>query len=250
MFLRLFAAVATAALLASAAHAEAPVKGGQAPGWYRMTLGKFEITALSDGTIEAPVDQLLHNIKPEREKALLSRAYLKPPVETSVNGFLVNTGTKLVPIDTGAGGLLGPTLGKLVANLKASGYTPEQVDEIYITHLHADHVGDLTTADGKAVFPNAVVRADAKDGDYWLSQKNLDAAPGDMKDLFQGAMASMRPYVDAGRFKPFSGDRTRSRHPRRLRLRPHAGAHDLRDRKRRPEARRLNSTPSSRCRSA
>ena len=95
MFLRLFAAVATAALLASAAHAEAPVKSGQAPGWYRMTLGKFEITALSDGTIEAPVDQLLHNIKPERQKALLSRAYLKSPVETSVNGFLVNTGTKL-----------------------------------------------------------------------------------------------------------------------------------------------------------
>jgi glyoxylase-like metal-dependent hydrolase (beta-lactamase superfamily II) len=110
-----------------------------------------------------------------------------------------------VLIDTGAGGLFGPTLGKLVANLKASGYTPEQVDEIYITHLHADHVGGLTTADGKAVFPNAVVRADAKDGDYWLSQKNLDVAPADMKDLFQSAMASMRPYVDAGRFKPFSG---------------------------------------------
>lgn len=205
MFLRLFAAVAAAAMLAGAARAEAPAKGGQAPGWYRMTLGKFEITALSDGTIEAPVDQLLHNINPEREKALLARAYLKSPVETSVNGFLVNTGTKLLLIDTGAGGLSGPTLGKLVANLKASGYTPEQVDEIYITHLHVDHVGGLTTADGRAVFPNAVVRADAKDGDYWLSQKNLDAAPADLKGLFQDAMASMRPYVDAGRFKPFSG---------------------------------------------
>src|SRR5262245_43488461 len=99
MLARLFAA-ATALLFSLAAHAEAPPKGGQAPGWYRMTLGKFEVTALSDGTVQAPVDQLLHNIKPEHEKLLLARAYLKPPVETSVNGFLVNTGSKLVLIDT------------------------------------------------------------------------------------------------------------------------------------------------------
>lgn len=99
----------------------------------------------------------------------------------------------------------GPALGKLLASLKASGYTPEQVDEVYITHLHPDHAGGLATADGKAVFPNAVVRLDAKDGDYWLSQKNLDAAPADMKGSFQGAMAAMKPYVEAGRFKPFSG---------------------------------------------
>jgi glyoxylase-like metal-dependent hydrolase (beta-lactamase superfamily II) len=198
-------ASATLAFAAASTHAEAPPKGGQAPGWYRMTLGKFEITALSDGTIPALVDQLLHNIPPAREKAPLEHAYLKSSVETSVNGFLVNTGSKLMLIDAGAASLFGPTLGKLVANLKASGYMPEQVDEIYITHLHGDHVGGITTADGKALFPNAVVRADGKDGDYWLSQKNLDAAPADMKDLFKGAMASIKPYADAGRFKPFSG---------------------------------------------
>lgn len=77
MLARLFAA-ATTLLLSLAARAEAPLKGGQAPGWYRMTLGKLEITALSDGTVQAPVDQLLRNIKPEQEKSLLARAYLKP----------------------------------------------------------------------------------------------------------------------------------------------------------------------------
>jgi len=141
----------------------------------------------------------------DQGELLLARAYLKPPVETSVNGFLINTGSKLVLIDTGTGGLAGPTLGKLLTNLKASGYTPEQVDEVYITHLHSDHAGGLATADGKAVFPNAVVRLDTEDGDYWLSQKNLDAAPADMKSVFQGAMAAMKPYVETGRFKPFSG---------------------------------------------
>ena len=203
-----FHAAAGAALLALAigsAHAEAPQAKGQAPGWYRMMLGKFEITALSDGTVDLPVDQLLTGAPKDRVMALLARSYLKPPVETSVNGYLVNTGSKLVLIDAGAAGLFGPTLGKLVANLKASGYQPEQADEIYVTHMHPDHVGGLA-ADGKPVFPNAVVRADTREGGFWLSQEKMDAAPKDAKGFFQGAMASLNPYVAAGKLKPFDGE--------------------------------------------
>jgi len=103
-----------------------------------MPLGSFEITALSDGTVDLPVDKLLTNTTAAKVQAALMRAYLKVPVETSVNGYLVNTGSKLVLIDAGAAGLFGPTLGKLLAHLRASGYTPEQVDEIYLTHMHAD----------------------------------------------------------------------------------------------------------------
>jgi len=191
-------------LCLSAAQAEAPQLKGQAPGWYRLMVGDFEVTALNDGTVDLPVDKLLTNAPPQRIGALLERAYLKPPVETSVNGFLVNTGKKLVLIDTGAAGLFGPTLGKLLANLKASGYRPEQVDEIYLTHMHPDHAGGLMH-DGQRVFPNAIVRADRRESGYWLNQANMDAAPADAKGFFQGAMASLKPYVDAGRFKPFDG---------------------------------------------
>lgn len=187
------------------ARAEAPLAKAQAPGWYRMMVGQFEVTALSDGTVALPVDKLLTNIKPAEVKKLLTRSYLKPPVETSVNGYLVNTGSKLVLIDAGAAGLFGPTLGKLVANLKAAGYQPEQVDEIYVTHMHPDHVGGLA-ADGKMVFPNAIVRADQREGGFWLDQAKLDAAAPDAKGFFQGAMASLKPYVAADRYKPFDGE--------------------------------------------
>lgn len=188
------------------AHAAAPPAKGQAPGWYRMPLGAFEVTALSDGTVDLPMDKLLTGTTAAKVQAALMRAYLKVPVETSVNGYLINTGSKLVLIDSGAAGLFGPTLGKLVANLKASGYTPEQVDEIYLTHMHADHVGGIASADGKAVFPNAIVRADKKESGFWLDKATMDKAPDAMKDFFKGAQASMKPYVDAGKFKPFEGD--------------------------------------------
>ena len=159
-----------------ASHAVAPVQKGQAPGYYRMMLGDFEIVALSDGTVALDVRKLLTNTTPTRVDQLLLRSFLTDPVETSVNGYLINTGAKLILIDTGAGNLFGPTLGNLVNNLKAAGYQPEQVDEIYITHMHADHVGGLMAGD-KLAFPNATVRADKRDADFWLSQANMDAAP-------------------------------------------------------------------------
>ena len=123
----------------------------------------------------------------------------------SVNAYLINTGSKLVLIDAGSGNLFGPTVGKLMANLKASGYQPEQVDEIYITHMHADHVGGLV-AGSQIAFPNAIVRADQREADFWLSKANMDAAPKDAKQFFEGAMASINPYIAAGKFKPFNGN--------------------------------------------
>lgn len=200
-----YAIALTLSLAGLAAQAAAPQIKTQAPGYYRMMLGDFEVTALNDGTVDLPVDKLMDKARPGQVLRALRKAYLGVPLETSVNGYLINTGTKLVLIDTGAAGLFGPTLGKLQANLKAAGYQPEQVDEVYITHLHPDHVGGLLNAEGKPAFPNAVVRFDRRDGDHWLSGAQMDKAPEEGKGFFKGAMAALKPYQDAGKVQPFDG---------------------------------------------
>src|SRR5262245_53282242 len=129
-------ALAAGIVYAAHGHAAAPAPKTQAPGYYRMMLGDFEVTAISDGVVTLPFGKLLTNTTPQRVEQLLKRAFLQDPLPTSVNAFVVNTGSKLVMIDSGAGSLFGPTLGKLVDNLKAAGYQPEQIDEIYITHMH------------------------------------------------------------------------------------------------------------------
>ena len=199
--------IAMAVVLAAASHdanAGAPLAKNQAPGWFRMKVGDFEVTALSDGTAELPMDQLLTNTTPDKVKKTLADVGISTPVETSVNAFLVNTGTKLVLIDAGAASLFGPTLGKMLTNLKASGYQPGQVDEIYITHMHPDHVGGIA-AGAKAVFPNATVRAAKAEADHWMDKANLDKAPDAMKPFYKGAQASLKPYVDAKKFKAIEG---------------------------------------------
>ena len=207
LVIALFTATAASGFVATtttAAHAAAPMAKKSAPGYYRMMLGDFEVTALSDGTVELPVNKILLNIKAAQVDSALAKYSLKSPLETSVNAYLINTGEKLVLIDTGAAKLFGPTLGNLQDSIKAAGYTPEQVDEIYITHMHADHVGGLMAGD-KLAFPNAIVRSDKRDADFWLSKENLDKAPEAMKGFFQGAQASVNPYVAAGKYKPFDG---------------------------------------------
>lgn len=201
--------------------AAAPMARTQAPGFYRMALGRFEVTVLSDGTHPFPVHKILTKVEPVADSsdetvasldkvspgeadALLAQADLAVPVQGSINAFLVNTGKKLILIDSGAGSLYGTCCGHLIENLRASGYKPGQVDEIYLTHLHADHVGGIAD-NGRRVFPNAIVRVSRADAEYWLSKANEKAAPSLLKPMFKADQASLKPYIDAGRFKPFDG---------------------------------------------
>jgi glyoxylase-like metal-dependent hydrolase (beta-lactamase superfamily II) len=205
MSYRIFARVAAAVLViaGAAAHAAAPQVRTQVPGWYRTMLGRFEITALSDGTHTFPVDTVMTDVTPAAVDAALARNDLHRPVQGSINAFLVNTGTQLVLIDTGAGALYGDCCGKLLANLRAAGYAPEQVDVVLLTHLHKDHVGGVD-AGGKPAFPNAVVRAAGADADYWLSGERRAAAPAFLTSFFDSAAAALAPYTAAGRFQPFA----------------------------------------------
>lgn len=189
-------AIALAMACSAPVFAAGPQLKGQAPGWYRLQLGDFEITALSDGSIDLPVDKLLQQPAANTLRAL-QNAYLGVPLETSVNAYLVNTGTKVVLVDTGTAGLFGPTAGRVLANLKASGYSPEQVDEIVITHMHGDHIGGASST----AFPNATLRIDKRDSDHWLAPEQI-AKGGDGA---KAVAALVKGFEDSGRFKPFEG---------------------------------------------
>ena len=195
-------------LSAPAAHAAAPQQKVQVPGYYRMALGTLEVTALYDGYVDlAP--KLLKGASSREVQKLLARMFLESSkgVQTAVNAYLVNTGEQLILVDTGAAGCFGPTLGNVVANLKAAGHQPEQVDAVLLTHLHADHVCGLSTPDGKAVFPNATVHVSQAEADFWLSKDVMASKPEGMKPFFEMAQKSVAPYQAAGKLKTFkAGD--------------------------------------------
>jgi glyoxylase-like metal-dependent hydrolase (beta-lactamase superfamily II) len=127
-------------------------------------------------------------------------------LDVADTGFLVNTGKQRILVDAGAGGWWGGgAFGRLARSLRSAGYTPEDVNIVLVTHLHSDHVGGLTTEDGRRVFPHADVYVAKAESDFWLSPDIAAKAPKDAQPFFQSAQAIAAPYIKAGRWHTFGG---------------------------------------------
>ena len=189
----------------SPAAAGAPQRDDQVPGFYRLKVGDLEVTALSDGAgafepqwLTGKTVKMAHI-----EAALHEDPHL---LDVGNAGFLVNTGKQLILVDAGTGTWWGGgAFGQVAASLRSAGYLPEQVDLVLVTHLHSDHIGGLTTKDGKRVFPNAEVYVSKLDSDFWLSPELAAKAPKDAQPFFEAARGISAPYIKAGKWHTFSG---------------------------------------------
>ena len=129
MFRQALAAIVAIVALSMTAVAKDPVPQvrTQAPGYYRMVLGEFEITTVSDGTLPLDVSGIMTNTTSEEVRSFFERSREPLPTDVSINAFLVNTGANLVLIDAGAGALLGgKSSGWLVATMPCCEITIER----------------------------------------------------------------------------------------------------------------------------
>ena len=184
----------------SVTFGQAPQVRTQAPGFYRFMVGDIEVTALNDGVIGYRTAELLPTVPAAEIR--------EDRFDMSYSAYLVNTGDKLVLIDTGTGGKLDDSpyfkgAGKLLANLKAAGYRPEQVQEIYITHLGPDHVGGLVQGNDR-VFPNATLRASSREVAIFIQKQSAEVEAKDWRLKFWRGLFD--PYINAGKFLPFEQD--------------------------------------------
>ena len=185
----LLSGTAVAAFVAGAGPvgAEAPPAGKQAPGVYRYKIGSFELTALYDGIWYRPItDKFIRNASFTEVEHALDAAYMPhDKLETPFTTLIVNTGKKLILIDTGTGGQISPTAGMIGDNLAAAGISPKSVDQIVISHFHPDHINGIKDKDNALVFPNAEIMVPAPEWAYWMDDANLNAAPADLKLTFR-----------------------------------------------------------------
>ena len=181
---RIVAAAATAAAGALApfappVQAAAPLARTQAPSFYRCKVGEFEVTVVNDGARAIPLPaQFVRNVGNEQVLAAAEAAYMpKGSIIAPFNPIVVNTGAKLVLIDTGYGPGLGPTVGLLPSTLAAAGFDPKAIDIVLISHMHGDHILGLKTPDGALAFPNAEIKVPAIDWAFWMNDDNMSRAP-------------------------------------------------------------------------
>ena len=102
-------------------------------------------------------------------------------IPSSLCAFLVKKDGKNILFDSGNGA----QDSQLVPVLASFGLTPEDIDYVFITHLHGDHIGGMVK-DGKAVFTNATVYLNKDEYDGWgdVDESPMGVAYGKKITLF------------------------------------------------------------------
>jgi glyoxylase-like metal-dependent hydrolase (beta-lactamase superfamily II) len=192
------AASAATALPVRTAVAAAPPSGKQAPSFYRYKVGQYECTSLSDGARTFPMpDTFVKNVPKAEALAAGEAAHMpKGMVTVPFNPQVINTGSKLILIDTGFGPLPNQPVGRLVDNMKAAGIDPKQIDMVIMSHLHPDHTNGIKAPDGSMVFTNAEIKVPAVDLAFWMSAEN--AAKAESNPMMKGYFANVRKVYSDG----------------------------------------------------
>jgi glyoxylase-like metal-dependent hydrolase (beta-lactamase superfamily II) len=187
------ALAAAAATLPQATRAAAPQSGQQGPGFYRFKVGDYEVTAINDGTWYRKLDpSFVRNAELAQVQKALADVFL--PTDTVPIPFttlIVNTGSKLIALDTGTGAMMAggpaPQSGTYAANLAAAGIDPKAVDAIYISHFHPDHINGIKSKDGALFFPNASINVPEAEWAFWMDDGNMTRAPEAAQGAFKNA---------------------------------------------------------------
>ena len=188
-----------------AAAAPAPAPVAEAPpapkpaSVKEFMIGELSAVALSDGGLEFPNDNKVFGLghTPEEVAALLSAAGLPTDkLQLGLQPLLVKTADRVLLFDAGAGSNFGPGAGKLGASLTEAGVDPQSVTDIFISHVHGDHVGGLLNAAGALTFPNAKIHISKAEWKF-LTGLTADTAKNIGVSNHDALVAAMKPKVDA-----------------------------------------------------
>ena len=156
---------------------------------FTLKVGDVEIVALSDMNLAfpTPLPQLFPGTEaadwePYRER--YPDTFDGEHLRIEIGCYLLRTASRTILIDTGYGEgpieSIGGRRGELMDDLAAKGVNPDEVDTVFISHLHSDHVGwNVLERDGKLVpaFPNARYVAHQADLDHFRRPEVQEALP-------------------------------------------------------------------------
>jgi glyoxylase-like metal-dependent hydrolase (beta-lactamase superfamily II) len=162
----------------------------------------LHVHALFDGGLAGTLADY-HNLPAQTVATLLAVAGQEVPPRPDLTCFLIDDGRTNMLVDAGAGFDIGEGGGALFESLALLGLAPSDIDTVFLTHLHGDHVGGLTDAAGKARFRSASILSNSKELDYFRTPAaKLSARRRRQDEIIAHALSPYRGRirgVEAGR---------------------------------------------------
>ena len=143
-----------------------------------MELDNMKVTWIRDNANDRIMPLSLF---PDATKVQIDSLSLQAGVPASVSTFLVEKDGKRILFDAG----MGAPDSKLPEGLKALNINPSEIDYLYITHFHGDHIGGMMK-DGVPVFSNAQVSVSKIEYDAWMKM------PADKKSQVENTMKAYK----------------------------------------------------------
>lgn len=101
---------------------------------------------------------------------LAASLHIADGIPSSVSVMLLEKDGQQLLFDAGNGN----DDSQMLPRLKELGYTPTDIDAVFITHLHGDHIGGLLK-DGQAVFAQAKLYIPSVELDAWMDSPQVQA---------------------------------------------------------------------------
>lgn len=140
-----------------------------------LSLIACAMTACSSGQNDYEIFPIQDNLSPrmmgrtlfpDAPDSLIAELGLEEGIPASVSAFLVKTDGNEILFDAANGA---PD-SQLMPVLEYLQTTADEIDYIFITHLHGDHIGGLLK-EGEAAFSNAVIYINKTEYDAWMAME-------------------------------------------------------------------------------
>jgi glyoxylase-like metal-dependent hydrolase (beta-lactamase superfamily II) len=171
------------------------------PGFHRYKIGDAECIALYDGVWEKAHEKAFFSnaTVAETRQALAAAGFTTRFVTIPITVFVIRLGGKLVLCDAGGGDQVQAynrrsryTSGRMMANMRAAGIDPAQIETILISHFHPDHIFGLLEKDTNApVFPHAEIIVPAAEYKWWTDQSLICRIPRARRPLARRIQAAI-----------------------------------------------------------
>ena len=136
---------------------------------HELAIGDIQCAVVCDGSVTMTSAELAGRY-PNATQDQIEAALGSGESQSSLNLLYINSGGTRILADVGFGTAGPPMMGQTSTALESIGVAAADIDIVYLTHFHGDHIAGLFDADGSPSYPNARYVTTTAEWDEWMGR--------------------------------------------------------------------------------